>query len=136
METSTVVAEGDRVWTKVIDIAWTKRKYFLSRKYVNQEDGADLDEGQVKLDQEKAKALEQRAARAAQVVSPALRRESARFASVRVHTHVPRTATGSMRMRWCRHSLSRTALLPLTLSLLVTCIDNVVKTQCSKDTMW
>ena len=39
------MAEGDRIWTKVIDIAWTKRKYFLSRKYVNQETGADLDEG-------------------------------------------------------------------------------------------
>jgi len=71
VETSAVVAEGERIWTKVIDIAWTKRKYFLSRKYVNQENGADLDEGQVKLDQEKAKSLEQRAARAAQVVSPA-----------------------------------------------------------------
>ena len=63
------MAEGDRIWTKVIDIAWTKRKYFLSRKYVNQETGADLDEGQIQLEKEKAKAQEQRAARAAQVVA-------------------------------------------------------------------
>jgi len=71
IETSAVVAEGDRIWTQVIDIAWTKRKYFLSRKYVNQETGADLDEGQIQLEKEKAKAQEQRAARAAQVVAAA-----------------------------------------------------------------
>ena len=68
VETGDVVKDGDRLWVKVIDIAWMKRKYFLSRKFVNQEDGTDLDSGQVELDKEKAKAAEQRAARAAQLM--------------------------------------------------------------------
>ena len=69
-KTSGVAQAGDRVWVKVIDIAWVKCKYFVSRKYVNQETGADLDPAQEELDQEKAKAAEQRALRAAQVLEP------------------------------------------------------------------
>jgi hypothetical protein len=44
---------------QVIEILWTKRKYFLSSKYLNQLDGSDLDIGHVELDKEKAKAAEQ-----------------------------------------------------------------------------
>jgi hypothetical protein len=69
-KTSGVAQAGDRVWVKVIDIAWGKCKYFVSRKYVNQETGADLDPAQEELDQEKAKAAEQRALKAAQVLEP------------------------------------------------------------------
>ena len=47
------------LWIQVIEILWTKRKYFLSSKYVNQLDGSDLDIGHVELDKEKAKAAEQ-----------------------------------------------------------------------------
>jgi predicted RNA-binding protein with RPS1 domain len=71
VETASVVSEGDRVWVKVIDIAWAKHKYFLSRKYVNQEDGGDLDAEQVELGKEKAKAAEQAKVRAEERASRA-----------------------------------------------------------------
>lgn len=71
VETASVVSEGDRVWVKVIDIAWAKHKYFLSRKYVNQADGVDLDEKQVELSKEKAKAAEHAKARAEERASRA-----------------------------------------------------------------
>ena len=48
----------------MIDIAWAKHKYFLSRKYVDQANGADLDAEQVELGKEKAKAAEHAKARA------------------------------------------------------------------------
>ena len=48
----------------MIDIAWAKHKYFLSRKYVDQTNGADLDVEQVELGKEKAKAAELAKARA------------------------------------------------------------------------
>ena len=43
IEAREVVSEGQRIVCKVIDRSWSKMRFFLSAKWVDQESGADLD---------------------------------------------------------------------------------------------